>query len=199
MVLGGDKQGGTPRCVEHAWELRCAIRRRAPDLLLGGWANPYAEATRQADYLASPEFTAEFFLTQIVTHHDLEPVERFLTQTRRRQITLPGLFGIFFYRSANPRTLEALRTFIRVPAEGLTREFADGVSAEEICARTLRAMMDVGASHFYISNLPIGRAHATLAAILERAGVPQALSIGVPAAEPAGPSAAPSHPNNRKG
>ena len=37
----------------------------------------------------------------------------------------PGLFGVFFYRSANARTLEALTSFLPVPAHELTREFAD--------------------------------------------------------------------------
>jgi hypothetical protein len=32
-------------------------------------------------------------------------------------------------------------------------------------------MMDVGARHFYISNLPIGKAQTVLASILERVGV----------------------------
>ena len=36
------------------------------------------------------------------------------------------MFGVFYYRSANPRTLAALRGFLPVPAEELTREFADG-------------------------------------------------------------------------
>ena len=36
------------------------------------------------------------------------------------------------------------------------------------CARTLRAMMDVGARHFYISNLPLHGATATLGAILNQ-------------------------------
>ena len=36
VVLGGDRDVGTARCVEHAFLLRQAIRARAPDLLLGG-------------------------------------------------------------------------------------------------------------------------------------------------------------------
>ena len=44
-----------------------------------------------------------------------------------------------------------------MPIEGLTREFGAGASAEDVCARTIRAMMDVGARHFYISNLPPGK------------------------------------------
>ena len=58
-----------------------------------------------------------------------------------------------------------------MPAEGLTREFAAGATAEEICARTIRALLDVGARHFYISNLPIGRAQQVLASVLEKVGV----------------------------
>src|SRR5580765_2262948 len=42
VVLGGDKNVGFPRCVEHAWQLREAIRLHQPSLSLGGWANPHA-------------------------------------------------------------------------------------------------------------------------------------------------------------
>jgi hypothetical protein len=84
-------------------------------------------------------------------------------------MTLPGMFGVFFYRSANPKTLEALKSFLPVPA-GLTEEFASGASAEEICARSIKALRSAGVTHFYISNLPLGRAAMTLRRILERAG-----------------------------
>jgi hypothetical protein len=53
----------------------------------------------------------------------------------------------------------------------LTREFAQGASPDEVCARTLRALVDLGVRHFYISNLPLGRAATVLAAVLDRAGV----------------------------
>lgn len=171
VVLGGDSRVGPPRCVEHAWELRRAIREQEPDLRLGGWANPHAEAERQIDYLLDANATAEFFLTQVVSHHDLPAVERFVRTADRRSLTLPGLFGVFFYRSANPKTLSTLQDFLPVPAEGLTREFAAGATAEEICARTLQALTGVGVRHFYISNLPIARAHQTLGAIMQRAGL----------------------------
>ncbi|MDE3154967.1 MAG: hypothetical protein KGN76_07670 [Acidobacteriota bacterium] len=170
VVLGGDRHVGTPRCVEHAWQLRRAIRDREPSLVLGGWANPAGSAAAQVDYLLSPDFTAEFFLTQIVSHHDPAPVERFLAEGATRGLAIPGLFGVFFYRSANPRTLETLAQFLPVPVDALTREFAAGATAEDVCARTIRAMMDRGVRHFYISNLPITRAQATLDAILERVG-----------------------------
>jgi hypothetical protein len=35
-----------------------------------------------------------------------------------------------------------------------------------VCARSIRELTAAGASHFYVSNLPIGRAAATLSRIL---------------------------------
>jgi 5,10-methylenetetrahydrofolate reductase len=171
VVLRGDKTVGRPRCVEHAWQLRQAIREREPRLVLGGWANPNADAARQVDYLLEECFTADFYLTQVVSHLDLAPVERFVTEARRRDVRCPGMFGVFYYRSANPKTLEVLRSFLPVPAEALIAEFGAGATPVDVCARTLRALLDVGVRHFYISNLPLGRATATLQAIMERVGV----------------------------
>jgi 5,10-methylenetetrahydrofolate reductase len=171
VVLGGDKTVGRPRCVEHAWQLRKEIRARQPRLALGGWANPHGMASTQVDYLLDEHFTGEFYLTQVVSHLDLAPVERFMTEARTRGATIPGMFGVFYYRSANPKTLEVLRDFLPVPAEQLVAEFAAGATPVDVCARTLRALMDIGARHFYISNLPLGRATVTLHAIMERVGV----------------------------
>ena len=106
-----------------------------------------------------------------MSHHDINEVSRFVTAAERRKLRLPGMFGVFFYRSANPRTLEALKAFLPVPLEGLTREFASGATAEEVCARTIRTLMDAGVKHFYVSNLPVGRAQAVLSSILEKVGV----------------------------
>lgn len=171
VVLGGDKTVGRARCVEHAWQLRKEIRARQPRLALGGWANPHGRASTQVDYLLDEHFNAEFYLTQVVSHLDLKPVERFMAEARTRGVTIPGMFGVFYYRSANPKTLEVLRDFLPVPAEPLAAEFAAGATPVDVCARTLRALMDIGARHFYISNLPLGRATATLHAIMERVGV----------------------------
>ena len=171
VVLGGDKSVGRARCVEHAWQLREKIRAREPRLTLGGWANPYADAAGQVEYLTNDCFTAEYYLTQIVSHLNVAPVARFIDETARRGLTKPGMFGVFFYRSANPNTLAALSQFLPVPVEGLSREFAAGATPVDVCAHTLRAMMDVGARHFYISNLPLHSAAATLTEILDRIGV----------------------------
>lgn len=169
VVLGGDKAVGTPRSVEHAWQLREMLRQRDRALALGGWANPQADPERQVDYLAAPNFHGEFFLTQVVSHHRIEPVARFIDAAARRGLTLPGVFGVFFYRSANRRTLDALQSFVPVPTDALTAEFAAGDTAEDICARSIRALMNVGARHFYISNLPVARAQSVLSAIIEKA------------------------------
>jgi 5,10-methylenetetrahydrofolate reductase len=168
VVLGGDKNVGPPRSVEHAWQLRQVLRRRDASLGLGGWANPYSDPDRQVDYLSADDFNGEFYLTQIVSHHRLEPVARFLEASQRRSVNMPGLFGVFYYRSANPRTLQALSSFLPVPVEGLIREFGEGATPQEVCARTIRGLMQLGARHFYVSNLPIARAQQVLADIMQR-------------------------------
>jgi len=167
-VLGGDRSVGAPRCVPHAEELRSLIRKRVPDLTLGGWANPHRDAAWQADFLEPERFRGEFFLSQVVSHHSADRVEALLAELRGRDNDVPGVFGVFFYRSANPGTLKRLSEFFPVPGEALTREFEAGASAEEVCARSVRALRDAGARHVYVSNLGVRGAAATLDAILER-------------------------------
>ena len=171
VVLGGDRTLGRPRCVGHAWELRREINAHVPRLTLGGWANPYGDPRQQASYLADGSFTADFYLTQIVSHLNIEPVAEFMREARHRGLEhVPGMFGVFYYRSANQKTLEILSRFLPVPAESLAAEFAAGATPVEICARTIRAMIDLGVRHFYISNLPLTGTSATLSQILDRAG-----------------------------
>jgi 5,10-methylenetetrahydrofolate reductase len=167
VVLGGDKNVGQPRCVEHAWQLRAAIRGHQPSLSLGGWANPHAGAPAQVGHLLDAHITAEYYLTQIVSHHSRAQVEGFLAEAERRGLQLPGMFGVFYYRSAKPQTLRALSGFLPVPVEELTREFAGGAGPEEICARSIHTLTQAGVRHFYVSNLPLGRATRTLQRILE--------------------------------
>jgi 5,10-methylenetetrahydrofolate reductase len=171
VVLGGDKSVGAPRSVEHAWQLRGLIRGRGNSLTLGGWANPHADPDRQAEYLAASDFNGEFYLTQVVSHHDADKVARFVAATERLGVSLPALYGVFYYRSANPATLAALKSFLPVPVDGLSREFGAGATAEDVCANTIRTLSSVGARHFYISNLPIGRAQTVLTSVLEKVGV----------------------------
>lgn len=162
VVLGGDRNLGPPRCLPHAWQLRGVIRARQPGLVLGGWANPHGDPVRQVAYLQDPRHTAEFYLTQIVSHHHVPAVERFLNEATRRGLELPGLFGVFYYRSANRRTLAALREFLPVPEEELIEEFGGGATPDLVCRRTLQALRAVGVRHVYVSNLPLAPAHHLL-------------------------------------
>lgn len=171
VVLGGDKHVGRPRCVEHAWQLRRIIRERHPNLELGGWANPVADPARQVEFLLRSDTNADFFLTQIVSHHQIERVEAFLEAGQKSGLTLPGVFGVFYYRSANAGTLEMLSRFLPVPVAELSAEFAAGATPVDVCAHTIRALVSRGARHFYVSNLPVRRAAATLNEILDKAGV----------------------------
>ena len=171
VVLGGNVSVGRPRCVAHAWDLRQEIRKREPRLSLGGWANPHASVATQVDFLLDPRFCAEFYLTQVVSHLHLDPVKRFLEEVDRRQVPLPGMFNVFYYRSPSQKTLTTLSRFMPVPVEGLVKEFASGATAVDICARTVRELRALGVRHFCICNLPMHDASTTLSAILTSAGV----------------------------
>ena len=130
----------------------CALSRQVPRLDLCGGPTLIAPH-RQVDYLLDDRFEAEFYLTQVVSHHSIRAVEQFLKEARRRGVPHPGVFGVFLYRSANPSTLARLADFFPVPAAELTREFEAGSTPEEICAKTVRALREVGADKVYLSNL----------------------------------------------
>ena len=164
-VLGGDTRVGAPRCVPHAYLLRAQIRARHPGLALGGWANPYRDAAEQVGFLLDDLVHADFFLTQIVSHHHPEPVAAFCAEAKRRGLARPGVYGVFYYRSANPKTLRTLAQFMHVPTAAITADFASGLSADEICARTIRALRDLGVRHVYLSNLESDNAPERLSAI----------------------------------
>jgi hypothetical protein len=166
-VLGGDHTAGPPRCVPHARELRTLIRKRVPGLNLGGWANPHRAAREQVDFLLDDRFEAEFYLTQIVSHHSVQAVERFLKEARRRGVPHPGVFGVFLYRSANPATLAKLADFFPVPAAELTREFESGLTSEEICAKSVRILREAGADKVYLSNLGFQQVETRFRQIVE--------------------------------
>jgi hypothetical protein len=172
VVLGGDKHIGRPRVVEHAWQLRKVIRERHPGLELGGWANPAAGPEGQMAFLLDPEVNADFYLTQIVSHHQADAVAAFLAEGARHDLRMPGVFGVFYYRSANEKTLRMLNQFLPVPVEGLLAEFAAGDTPVDICARTMRVLRQLGVRHFYLSNLPHKGTAGVLKQILERAERP---------------------------
>jgi hypothetical protein len=166
-VLGGDHSVGPPRCLPYAYLLRQRIRQRHPGLVLGGWANPHADPVKQVDYLFRNGYEAEFYLTQIVSHHDLPAVERFLGEAERRGLTLPGIFGVFLYRSGNAATLERLSHFFPVPVDDIRTDFASGLSAEAIGARTIRGLAALGVHRVYLSNLGVRRPDVRYRRLLE--------------------------------
>jgi hypothetical protein len=167
-VLGGDTSVPPPRCVPHGRDLRQILRGRVPGLALGGWANPHRDAAEQVGFVTAPDAYADFALSQIVSHHSLGGVERFLYAMAASGSSVPVVYGVFYYRSANPGTLSTLSRFFPVPAAELTAEFEGGASAEEICARSIRELRHVGADKVYVSNLGNRGAGRRLARILER-------------------------------
>ena len=152
-VTGGDKGVGPPRCLPRSRDLRRLIREEVPGLQLGAWVNPQKDAAEQVELLLDPEHYAEYYVCQVVSHHRLVEVDRFLNEAAKRGLTLPGLMGVFFYRSATERTLDRLASFIPVPRAELVAEFAAGVSAEEVCGRTLEALAGRGVEKTYVSNI----------------------------------------------
>jgi hypothetical protein len=122
-------------------------------------------------FVGDGDFAADFYLTQIVSHHGAADVEAFLTEAQRQGVTAPGIFGVFYYRSANQKTLETLSRFLPVPVDGLRDEFAAGATPVDVCARTIQVLGTLGIRHFYVSNLPLVRTAATLHAILDKAGL----------------------------
>jgi hypothetical protein len=164
-VTGGDEASGLPRCLPRSRELRARLREELTGLPLGVWTNPLGDAKRQVAWLDRGEVDADYYLTQVVSHHRPGALDAFLEEMERRGPRIPGLFGVFFYRSANPRTLQRLSAFLPVPAEELTREFAGGASPEEVCARTLRCLRERGVEKVYLSNLGLRWAPRALARI----------------------------------
>lgn len=152
-VLGGDVSVPPPRCVPHGRDLREILSERVPEMTLGGWVNPHRDPNEQVGFLEASDAHASFALSQIVSHHSLDAVEHFLETHARSGSEKPVVFGVFFYRSANPKTLEILSRFFEVPARQLTGEFDSGRPAEEICAETIRRLRTVGAEKVYVSNL----------------------------------------------
>lgn len=167
-VTGGDTEVGPPRCLPRSRDLRDRIRQGTPGLPLGTWVNPYRDPGEQMGFLVEQEVHADYFLTQIVSHHTLEPVDGFLEGASAGGLTLPGLFGVFYYRSGNPETLRRLARFFPVPVEELLSEFEEGVPPEEVCARTIRSLRSRGVEKMYVCNLGERRPADVLRSIEER-------------------------------
>lgn len=180
VVLGGDRHDGIPRCLDHAWRLRERLRNRHANLLLGAWANPYRDADEQVSFLLDHRAELDIVLTQVVSHHRLGDVARFLETAQRRGMDAPIFAGVFFYRSGRRATLRMLGRFLPVPEEEIVRDFTQrGLTAEQVAARTVIELGRLGLRRFYLSNLETGRAEARLQQIAELAGLANPLANGV--------------------
>ena len=107
-----------------------------PGFPLGGWANPHRDPVEQARFVAADDFGADFVLTQIVSHHSLGRVERFRAELDRLGVDLPVVYGVFMYRSANPRTLRYLEPLLPGPGP----RGHGGVRGRDERGRDLRAV-----------------------------------------------------------
>ena len=167
VVLGGDKSDNQPRCVEHAYELRGLIRRSVPGMTLGGWTSPHG-GRRQVEYMLDPGYAADFYMAQIVSHYQVRSLDDFLNETSRLGMKIPGVFGVFYYRSPSLKTLGMLSSFFPVPIEDLKQDFAANASPDEICARSVHALLQRGVKNVYISNLPMSTAVQVLGRVENR-------------------------------
>lgn len=173
VVLGGDPEDGAPRCLPHAYALRERLRRQCPGLFLGGWINPRRDPEEQVGFLAPHADGLDFVLTQVVSAGDAPRVSESVDALDRAGVGVPVIVGVFHYRSARRRTLDKLARFIPVPYAQLERDFVErGLSADEVTAEAIRALLASGLKRFYISNLPTGTASAHLQRIARLAGVP---------------------------
>jgi len=166
-VVGGDRTAGPPRCVPHAYLLRERLRSRVPDMSLGGWVNPHRDPPEQIGYLLDRELTADYYLTQVVSHHDLAVVERWLAACDEAGIDLPHAFGVFFYRNGRRDTLERLSGYFPVPVDAVEAEFGRGITPEEHCARSVVALRGLGIENVYLCNLGARRAALRYGRVLE--------------------------------
>ena len=181
VVLGGDKHVGPPRCVEHAWQLRNEIRSapRRWHSAAGRIRTPIprrrsASARRACERRVLPD--ADRLASRARRWRSSWTRKSGAARDRR------GCFGCSTTVSANPRTLDVLKQLPSCSRRRAEGEFGAGATPEEVCARSMRALADAGARHFYISNLPLARAAATLRKIVELAGTDaaDALSLRVP-------------------
>src|SRR6185295_3796800 len=69
---------------------------------------------------------------------------------------------------ANPKTFAMLSNFIPVPVEEIKRDFEAKVHPDEICARSVHALLQRGVKNIYISNLPMSTATQTFSRVESR-------------------------------
>ena len=161
VVLGGDK----------------ASARRAASSMRGSCARPSARAagrsrsaagpirmrrpTRQVGFLLDDHAHADFYLTQIVSHHDRARCRAFLGEGgSARASGCPASSACSTTAAPTRRTLnDARASSCRCRWTHCRAEFASGADAVDICARTVRALVDEGA-RAHLHQQPAAPPHA---------------------------------------
>ena len=172
VVLGGDKASASPRRSSTPGSCGSSFGNAIRRSILGGWANPHARC-RAAGGLPDHARVSGGVLSDA----GREPPPR--RNGRRGSSWPPSRRGVRCREcSASSITGARIRGrwrrwegLFRCPPKGCRASSRPARPPEEICARTIRALLDAGARHFYISNLPIGRAQQVLASVLEKVGV----------------------------
>jgi hypothetical protein len=118
--------------------------------------------------MLAPEYSADFYLAQIVSHYQTRAIDEFVNETERLGVKIPGIFGVFYYRTPNPKTFTMLSKFLPVPVEELQRDFEANVHPEEICALSVHALLRRSVKNVYVSNLPMATAGQTFSRIESR-------------------------------
>jgi hypothetical protein len=95
-----------------------SARSFAADPTLARRANPHANPERQVDF-AGAALHCGILLTQVVNHHDLPVVSRFIETAAKRAVDVLAS-SVCSHRSANAKTLNLLQ-FPPGAVEGLTR------------------------------------------------------------------------------
>ena len=107
-------------------------------------------------------------MAQIASHYQIPAIDEFLNEAARSGVKIPGIFGVFYYRSPSPKTLDMLSRFFPVPVAELKRDFDAKVDPEDICALSIHALLQRGVKNVYVSNLPMANATETLIRIESR-------------------------------
>src|SRR5262249_54803258 len=110
----------------------------------------------------------DFYMAQIVSHYQPRAIDEFVNETHRLGVKIPGIYGVFYYRTPNPRTFSMLSKFLPVPLGVFKEDFARKVPPEEIFARSVDPLVQRGVKNVYVSNLPMSTAGQTFTRVESR-------------------------------
>jgi len=83
---------------------------------------------------------------------------------------VPMAYGVFYYRNGQRRVLENLARYFTVPVGEIEREFEDGATPAEICARSILELRRAGIENVYVCNLGSRNAAQRLSSVLAALG-----------------------------